>query len=153
VARSRAHLPRVPPTWTTSLRKSARRRRPGTAGRRQKHLLPVFGSTRLNEITIPAIKTFETKLKRAGYALSTVNGYVNVLLILLHAPSNFDLMDEFPLKKRLKRRKPDPLALELTDDERPRSATSRWRSKRSPRSRAGAVNRELQPSTRLHGPS
>ena len=86
-----------------------------------KHLLPVFGSTRLNEITIPAVKAFETKLKRAGYALSTVNGYVNVLLILLHrAVDDFDLIEEFPLKKRLKRQKPDPLALELTDEERAR---------------------------------
>ena len=86
-----------------------------------KHLLPVFGSTRLNEITIPAVKAFEAKLKRAGYALSTVNGYVNVLLILLHrAVDDFDLIEEFPLKKRLKRQKPDPLALELTDEERAR---------------------------------
>lgn len=86
-----------------------------------KHLLPVFGSTRLNEITIPAVKAFETKLKRAGYALSTVNGYVNVLLILLRrAVDDFDLIEEFPLKKRLKRQKPDPLALELTDEERTR---------------------------------
>lgn len=86
-----------------------------------KHLLSVFGSTRLNEITIPAGKTFETKLKRAGYALATVNGYVNVLLILLHrAVDDFDLIEEFPLKKRLKRQKPNPLALELTDEERVR---------------------------------
>jgi len=86
-----------------------------------KHLLPVFGSTRLNEITVPAVKAFEAKLKRAGYALATVNGYVNVLLILLHrAVDDFDLIEEFPLKKRLKRQKPDPLALELTDEERAR---------------------------------
>lgn len=84
-----------------------------------KHLLPVFGSTRLNEITTAAVKAFETKLKRAGYALATVNGYVNVLLILLHrAVDDFDVIEEFPLKKRLKRKKPDPLALELTDEER-----------------------------------
>ena len=84
-----------------------------------KHLLPVFGSTRLNEITTAAVKAFETKLKRAGYALSTVNSYVNVLLILLHrAVDDFDVLEEFPLKKRLKRKKPDPLALELTDEER-----------------------------------
>lgn len=86
-----------------------------------KHLLPVFGSTRLNEITTAAVKAFEAKLKRAGYALSTVNGYVNVLLILLHrAVDDFDVLDEFPLKKRLKRQKADPLALELTDEERAR---------------------------------
>ena len=86
-----------------------------------KHLLPVFGSMRLNEITIAAVKAFETKLKRAGYALSTVNGYVNVLLILLHrAVDDFDLIEEFPIKKRLKRQKPDPLTLELTDEERAR---------------------------------
>jgi integrase len=86
-----------------------------------KHLLPVFGSTRLNEITTAAVKAFETKLKRAGYALSTVNSYVNVLLILLHrAVDDFDVLEEFPLKKRLKRKKPDPLALELTDEERAR---------------------------------
>ena len=43
-------------------------------------------------------------MKRAGYALSTMNGYVNVLLILLHrAVDDFDVLEEFPLKKRLKR--------------------------------------------------
>ena len=30
------------------------------------------------------------------------------------------MLEEFPLKKRLKRKKPDPLALELTDEERAR---------------------------------
>ena len=83
-----------------------------------KHLLPVFGSTRLNEITTAAVKAFETKLKRAGYALATVNGYVNVLLILLHrAVDDFDVIEEFPLEKRLKRQKLEPLALEFTDEE------------------------------------
>lgn len=86
-----------------------------------KHLLPVFGATRLNEFTVPAVKAFEAKLKRAGYALSTVNGYVNVLLILLHrAVDDFDLIEEFPLKKRLRRQKAAPLTLELTDEERRR---------------------------------
>ncbi len=86
-----------------------------------KHLLPVFGAMRLNEITTAAVKAFETKLKRAGYALATVNSYVNVLLILLHrAVDDFDVIEEFPLKKRLKRKKPNPLALELTDEERAR---------------------------------
>jgi Phage integrase, N-terminal SAM-like domain len=62
-----------------------------------KHLLPVFGSTRLNEISIPAVKAFETKLKRASYALATVNAYVNVLLILLHrAVDDFDLIGTLP---------------------------------------------------------
>jgi Phage integrase, N-terminal SAM-like domain len=38
-----------------------------------KHLLPFFGNQRLNEITIALVKAFETKLKRHGYALATVN--------------------------------------------------------------------------------
>jgi integrase len=85
----------------------------------QRHLLPEFGSRRLNEITTPTVKTFQTKLKRKGYALATVNGYVNILLVLLHrAVDDFEVLDEFPLKKRLKRKRPDPLALELTDAER-----------------------------------
>lgn len=87
----------------------------------ENHLLPEFGSRRLNEITTVLVKAFETKLKRKGYALATVNGYVNILLLLLHrAVDDFDVLEEFPLKKRLKRKKPDPLALELTDEERVR---------------------------------
>lgn len=85
------------------------------------HLLPEFGPRRLNEITTPVVKAFETKLKKKGYALATVNGYVNILLLLLRrAVDDFDVLDEFPLKKRLKRKKPAPLALELTDEERVR---------------------------------
>jgi hypothetical protein len=30
------------------------------------------------------VKAFQTKLHRNGYALATVNGYLNVLLMLLH---------------------------------------------------------------------
>jgi integrase len=83
------------------------------------HFLPQLGNFRLNEITTAVVKSFETKLKRRGYALATVNGYLNVLIMLLHrAVDDFDLIDEFPLKKRLKRKRPDMLALELTDDER-----------------------------------
>jgi integrase len=84
-----------------------------------KHLLPFFGNHRLNEITIALVKAFETKLKRHGYALATVNGYSNLLLLLFHrAVDDFDLIEEFPIKKRLKRRQPEPLALELAEDER-----------------------------------
>jgi len=75
----------------------------------------------LNEITTALVKSFETKLKRRGYALATVNDYLNVLLMLLHrAVDDFDLIEEFPIKKRLKRKRPEPLALELTEDERSR---------------------------------
>jgi hypothetical protein len=45
------------------------------------------------------LKSFETKLKRRGYALATVNDYLNVLLMLLHrAVDDFDLLEEFPIK-------------------------------------------------------
>jgi hypothetical protein len=100
-----------------------------------KHLLPIFGSTRLNEITIPAVKAFETKLKRAGYALSTVNGYVNVLLILLRrAVDDFDLIEDFPLKKRLKRPK----------REKSREARAeRARSRSSPRNLGDTASRSV----------
>jgi integrase len=84
-----------------------------------KHLLPFFGNRRLNEITTSLVKSFETKLKRRGYALATVNDYLNVVVMLLHrAVDDFDLIEEFPMKKRLRRKKPEPLALELTEDER-----------------------------------
>lgn len=87
----------------------------------RRHLLPEFGSYRLNEITTALVKAFEAKLRRQGYATATVNGYINILLALLHrAVDDFDVLEEFPLKKRLKRKKPDPLALELTDEERVR---------------------------------
>jgi integrase len=85
----------------------------------RKHLLPTFGTCRLREITTPLVRMFETKLKRAGYSLASVNGFVNVLLLLLHrAVDQFGVIEEFPLKQRLKRKKPATLALELTDDER-----------------------------------
>ena len=83
-----------------------------------KHLLPFFGNRRLNEITTTVVKSFQTKLHRSGYALATVNGYLNVLLMLLHrAVDDFDLIEDFPLKKRLKRKRPEALALELNDEE------------------------------------
>ena len=84
-----------------------------------KHLLPFFGNRRLNEITTTLVKSFQTKLHRVGYALATVNDYLNVLLMLLHrAVDDFDVIEEFPIKKRLKRKRPEALALELNDEER-----------------------------------
>ena len=85
----------------------------------EKHLLPNFGARRLNEIATSVVKAFQTKLHRSGYALATVNDYLNVLLMLLHrAVDDFDLIEDFPIKKRLKRKRPEALALELNDNER-----------------------------------
>jgi len=107
-------------TSTMSPRRSARLRTRLPLRNRQTSAA-FFGNRRLNEITTALVKSFETKLKRRGYALATVNDYLNVLLMLLHrAVDDFDLIEEFPIKKRLKRKRPEPLALELTEDERSR---------------------------------
>jgi Site-specific recombinase XerD len=125
-----------------------------------KHLLPEFGSKRLQAITTAMVKSFELKLKRKGYALATVNGYINVLLILLHrAVDDFEVLDEFPLKKRLKRKKPAPLALELTDAERTRffavfDDEARYRADLAERRTLGEVRTcERYPEARRFGAS
>jgi integrase len=85
------------------------------------HIVPAFGEQRLDRIDTPLVKAFETKLKKAGYALASVNGFIDILLMLLRrAVDEFGVIDSFPLKRALKRKKPPLLALELTDDERQR---------------------------------
>lgn len=85
------------------------------------HLLPSFKLTRLCDITTAKVKELEANLKRKKYATATINGYLSVLVLLLHrAVEVFDLLDTFPMKKRLSRKRTPPLALELSDEERER---------------------------------
>lgn len=86
-----------------------------------RYLLPCFGAMALSEISTADVRAFEVALRQQHLADATVHNYVNVLLLLLHrAVDDFDVLDTFPLKKRLKRKKPIGPSRELSDDERHR---------------------------------
>lgn len=83
-------------------------------------LMDPFGDTPMNEIRPRDVNALAVRLKKEGRAAATVNGYVAVLIILLRKAVDHDLLDEFPLRKRVIRYKPNKPENELSDDERQR---------------------------------
>ncbi|MCM2313904.1 MAG: tyrosine-type recombinase/integrase [Thermoanaerobaculia bacterium] len=84
----------------------------------RKHLVPALGTLPLAAITQTHILDLQKALKDKGLAPATIFGYINVLLLLLHrAVDIFQLLDAFPIKTRLKRRKPRGPSNELQDAE------------------------------------
>jgi integrase len=85
-----------------------------------RHLLPHLGTFRLTEITSGVLNQLSARLKAAGYAGATVNNYVNLAALLLGYAVEFDVIEELPLKKKLKKQKANKPCLELNAEERAR---------------------------------
>jgi len=85
-----------------------------------RHLLPQLGALRLTDITSGVLNQLSARLKAKGYAGATVNNYVNVAALLLGYAVEFDVIEELPLKKKVRRQKANEPCLELSVDERAR---------------------------------
>jgi integrase len=85
-----------------------------------RHLMPAFGAMRLTEMSSGALNAFGARLKAGGYAGATVNNYMNLAALLLGYAVEFDAIGELPLKKKLKKFKPNKPCLELNPDEHAR---------------------------------
>jgi integrase len=83
-----------------------------------RHLLPRLGAFRLTEITSGVVNQFGARLKAAGYAGATVNNYMNLAALLLGYAVEFDVIEDLPLKKKLKKQKANKPCLELNAEER-----------------------------------
>jgi len=89
------------------------------------YVLPRFGETRLSEITAGVVNVWLREMKKARreegkkpLSGATLNGYVNILRILVNYAVTFDVIEESPFKKPLAREKVNLPKNELTDAER-----------------------------------
>ena len=89
-----------------------------------RHLLPQLGALRINEVTSGVLNQLGARLKAAGYASATVNNYMTLAALLLGYAVEFDVIAELPLKKKLKKPKPNKPCWELTAEERVRFLTA-----------------------------
>jgi integrase len=90
-----------------------------------RYVLPRFGEMRLSEITAGVVNVWLREVKKARreeglkpLAGATLNGYANILRILVNYAVTFDVIEESPFKKPLAREKVNLPKNELTDDER-----------------------------------
>jgi Phage integrase, N-terminal SAM-like domain len=83
-----------------------------------RHLLPAFGSIRLDRITSAMVQDFAADLRKKEYAAATINDYVNTLIVLLHQAVDRDEIPSFPLKRRIVREKAAKPKLELSPSEK-----------------------------------
>jgi len=88
-------------------------------------LLPYFGNTRITEITAGAVNVWLREVKKRRRAQdkpplsgATLNGYANILRLLVNYAVTFDVIDESPFKKPIAREKVHLPKNELSDDER-----------------------------------
>lgn len=89
-----------------------------------RHLLPAFGGLRLTDMTSGALNRFGARLKAEGYAGATVNNYMNLAAVLLGYAVELDVVEELPLKKKLKKQKANKPCLEMNEEERKRFLTA-----------------------------
>jgi integrase len=85
-----------------------------------RHLLHAFGAMRLTDMTSGAVNSFGARLKAQGYAGATVNNYMNIAALLLGYAVELDVIEDSPLKKKLKKFKANKPCNELSDEERAR---------------------------------
>jgi len=85
-----------------------------------RHLMRAFGALQLTDITAGIINRFGAELKTKGYAGATVNNYMNLAAILLGYAVELDVIEELPIKKKLKKQKPNTPCLEMNAEERKR---------------------------------
>jgi len=86
----------------------------------ERHLLPAFAAVRLTDMTSGVVNQFGSRLKAAGYAGATINNYMSLAALLLGYAVELDVIDELPLKKKLKKQKANKPCLELNEEERER---------------------------------
>ncbi len=89
------------------------------------YVLPRFGDTRLSEITAGVVNVWLREVKKARreegkkpLSGATLNGYANILRILVNYAVTFDVIEESPFKKPLAREKVHLPKNEFSDDER-----------------------------------
>jgi hypothetical protein len=76
----------------------------------ERHLLPAFAALRLTDMTSGVVNQFGSRLKAVGYASATVNNYMSLAALLLGYAVELDVIDELPLKKKLKSKRRTSLA-------------------------------------------
>jgi len=86
----------------------------------ERHLLPAFAAVRLTDMTSGVVNQFGARLKAAGYAGATVNNYMSLAALLLGYAVELDVIEELPLRKKLKKQKANKPCLEMNEDERDR---------------------------------
>jgi integrase len=89
------------------------------------YLLPRFGQTRLSDITVGVVNVWRRELKRRRreegkrpLSGATLNGYANILRLIVNYAVRFDVLDQSPFKRPLEREKVHQPKNELTDAER-----------------------------------
>jgi len=85
-----------------------------------RHLMPAFAPLRISEMTSGALNAFGARLKAQGYAGATVNNYMTIAALLLGYAVELDVIEELPLKKKLKKYRPNKPCNELSPEERAR---------------------------------
>ncbi len=91
----------------------------------KRYVLPRFGENRLSEITAGVVNVWLRELKKARreegkrpLTGSTLNGYANILRLIVNYAVTFDVIEESPFKKPFEREKVHLPKNELTDEER-----------------------------------
>lgn len=124
-----------------------------------RHLMPAFASLRITEMTSGALNAFGARLKAQGYAGATVNNYMTIAALLLGYAVKLDVIDELPLKKKLKMYRANKPCNELSAEERARFLTAfddeagfgRFVAETMPRSKAVRVGKKGFGGRRAHG--
>jgi len=80
-------------------------------------LLPTFGETALDEFTSSAVTDFASAMRQEGLSAAYVHGCVRVLKALLREAVEREVIEVYPLTKKVKLDRPNLPRLELTVNE------------------------------------
>jgi integrase len=124
-----------------------------------RHLMPAFASLRISEMTAGVLNGFGARLKAQGYAGATVNNYMTIAALLLGYAVELVVIDELPLKKKLKKYRPNKPCNELSAAERARFLAAfddeggfqRFVAETMPRPKAVRVGKQGFGGRRAHG--
>ena len=93
----------------------------------RKHLVPMFGKRKLDEIKVRQVEQFKSAKLKEGLAPKTVNNFLSVLHRLLVVAREWDLISEVPAIKWLKVPTPEFDFLDFEEAERlVRGADGEW---------------------------
>lgn len=91
----------------------------------ESYLLKRFGETRLSDITVGVVNVWIREMKKGRrerherpLSGATLNGYANILRLLVNYAVRFDVLDQSPFKRPLEREKVHLPKNEMTDNER-----------------------------------